>query len=119
MTLGEIINKYRTEHALSMDKFAQKAGISKAYVSMLEKNENPRNGNPITPSLETYINVSNAMGISLNDLLEKCDANQDVMINHKEQKLSPNARFLLDKIPNMTEKQLKQMRALSEIIDEE
>lgn len=68
-TLGGIIKDYRTQHSLSMDAFAKRAGISKAYISMLENNKNPRTGNPIDPSLETYIAVSNATGMTIEDLL--------------------------------------------------
>lgn len=42
MFLGEIVKKYRLEHKISMDEFARLSGLSKGYISMLEKNENPR-----------------------------------------------------------------------------
>lgn len=38
MTLGEIIKNYRAEHKMSMDAFSQKVGLSKAYISILERN---------------------------------------------------------------------------------
>lgn len=38
MTLGEIIKKYRHDHSLSMDAFAAMSGLSKSYISILEKN---------------------------------------------------------------------------------
>ena len=37
MTLGDVIYKYRSQHGLSMDKFSELSGISKGYISMLEK----------------------------------------------------------------------------------
>ena len=37
MTLGEIINDYRTKNNLSMDAFSIKSGISKAYISFRKK----------------------------------------------------------------------------------
>lgn len=37
MTLGDIIKDYRKTHHLSMDAFSEKSGISKAYISLLEK----------------------------------------------------------------------------------
>lgn len=40
MTLGDVISKYRAEHGISMDKFAELSGISKAYISILERNRN-------------------------------------------------------------------------------
>ena len=41
MTLGELIKEYRSKNNLSMDAFADKSGISKAYISLLEKNKHP------------------------------------------------------------------------------
>ena len=38
MFLGEIVKKYRLEHKISMDEFARLSGLSKGYISMLEKN---------------------------------------------------------------------------------
>ena len=38
MTLGDIIKSYRSKYGLSMDSFFDKSGISKAYISLLEKN---------------------------------------------------------------------------------
>lgn len=42
MTLGDIIKRYRNDHALSMDAFSERSGISKAYISLLEKNRHPK-----------------------------------------------------------------------------
>ena len=39
MTLGDVIYQYRTKHNISMDKFSELSGISKGYISMLEKNQ--------------------------------------------------------------------------------
>ncbi|HEQ7796970.1 TPA: helix-turn-helix transcriptional regulator, partial [Streptococcus pyogenes] len=39
MKLGEIIKNFREEKKLSMDRFAEKSGLTKGYISMLEKNE--------------------------------------------------------------------------------
>lgn len=71
MTIGELIKAYRLEHNLNMDAFAQKSGISKGYISMLEKNENPRSKQPITPTTKTLIAVAKAMEISLPTLMTR------------------------------------------------
>ena len=42
MTLGNIIKEYRISHEMSMDAFSEKSGISKAYISLLEKNKHPK-----------------------------------------------------------------------------
>lgn len=39
MHLGKYIKKYRDTNNLSMAEFAKESGISKAYVSILEKTE--------------------------------------------------------------------------------
>lgn len=53
MYVGELIQAYRRETNLSMDEFARLTGLSKPYISMLEKNRNSRTGKPIVPSVAT------------------------------------------------------------------
>lgn len=79
MHLGDIIKNYRTENNLSMDYVAQKSGLSKGYISMLEKNKNPRTGNPIVPSLETIKCISDVVGIEL-DCIIKMLGDQDISL---------------------------------------
>ena len=71
MTLGDIIKQYRHEKNLSMDAFAERSGISKSYISMLEKNENPRTKRPVKPTTKTLELVSSAMGITVSELFDK------------------------------------------------
>ena len=82
-TLGTIIKKYRDEHGLSMDAFAELSGISKGYISMLEKNINPRTGKSITPSLDTYNAVAKALKIDLDKLLSMVDSEEEVFLQSK------------------------------------
>ncbi len=70
MTLGEIVKQYRVKHNLSLRDFSKLCGLSNGYISMLEKNENPRSKKPIVPSLDTVRVISETVGISLDDLLE-------------------------------------------------
>lgn len=49
MTLGEYIKGYRKSNDMTMDDFAKKSGLSKGYISMLEKNRHPQNGKPSRP----------------------------------------------------------------------
>lgn len=72
MTLGDIIAKFRKDHGLSMDKFSEMAGISKAYISMLERNRTQRGEEP-SPSIETYRNVANAVGMDTDELIRMVD----------------------------------------------
>ena len=58
MRLGEYIKSYRDDHDMTMESFASKSGLTKGYVSMLEKGTNPRSGKEIVPSLETIRKVA-------------------------------------------------------------
>lgn len=80
MTLGEIIKAYRDEHDLSMDSFAEKSGISKAYISLLEKNKHPKTGKPITPSIITIKQAADGMDMDFNILFNMIDS--DVRISN-------------------------------------
>ena len=80
MKIGELIKRYRDEHAMSMDSFAQKTGLSKSYVSMLERNKDPR-GNEITPSIETIYKVSIGVNMPFDDVFKLLDQNQKVVLN--------------------------------------
>lgn len=81
-----------------MEQFAKKSGISKAYVSILERNYNPVNGKPVVPSLETIKAVSNAIGVDFNDVIAMLDSNQPVVI--REEKSTIPAGF--EPLPEMT-----------------
>ena len=80
MILGDLIKAYRTETGMSMEQFAQRCGLSKAYVSILERNHNPVNGKPVVPSLETIKAVSTAIGRDFNDVIAMLDGNQPVQL---------------------------------------
>lgn len=68
VNLGEIIKKYRDDNKLSMDEFAKMSGVSKAYISVLEKNKRPKTGKPVTPSISILKNIAKAMNISFDEL---------------------------------------------------
>ena len=73
MTLGDVIKKYREEHSMSMDAFAAKSGLSKAYISILEKNQHPKTGKPIVPSVTSMQSAANGMNIDVNELFNIVD----------------------------------------------
>lgn len=81
MTLGDIVKNYRLENNYSMDDFSKISGLSKGYISMLEKNKNPRNGKPISPSLATIKQISIALNIDFDDLIKMIDSEQTVNLN--------------------------------------
>lgn len=81
MYIGELINKYREKNSLSMQEFANRSGLSKAYIGMLEKIINPTTGKPISPSLPKMQAIAAAMNLTLDELLPQLDSDQEVTIN--------------------------------------
>lgn len=73
MTLRELVITFRTEKDLSQRQFAALCGLSNGYISMLEKNVNPKTGLPVTPSLPALKKIARGMGLTLNDLFLKAD----------------------------------------------
>lgn len=69
MKLGEIIQQYRKDHGLSLRAFAEKCGVSNAYLSMLESGRHPTSGRPIVPTLRIINKIADAMGLTLDELL--------------------------------------------------
>lgn len=79
MTLGDIIKDYRQKNKLSMDAFSERSGISKAYISLLEKNRHPQTGKAIAPSIQCIKQAADGMHIDFNILFSMLDG--DVTLN--------------------------------------
>ena len=73
MELKDFIRNYRIEHGLSMEQFAKLSSLSKGYISMLEKGQNPQTKKKIVPSLTALNNIAQAMNMDLNYLLDTMD----------------------------------------------
>ena len=74
MVLGDVIREYRKLNKISMEEFGCLAGgMSKQYVSQLEKNKHPTSGKPISPSIDVYKNCASAMHITIEELFSKID----------------------------------------------
>lgn len=73
MTLSDFVKEYRKDHDLSQRQFAAICGLSNGYISMLEKNLNPKTGLPLTPSLSALKKIADGMGIPLGDMLTVVD----------------------------------------------
>ncbi len=80
MYLGGIIKKYRADHNLTMEEFSKRSGLSKGYISMLEKNKHPQNKKEIAPSLETFDKVAKGMRISVDELIKSVNGDQPINI---------------------------------------
>ena len=80
MHLGEIIKEFRAANKLSMAKFAEMSNVSKAYISVLERNKRPDTEKPVVPSIPIIKNVAEAMGMSFDDLFNMLEDNQVVSV---------------------------------------
>lgn len=98
MTLGDIIKKYRRENDMSMDAFAKKSGISKAYISLLEKNQHPKTGKTIAPSIQCIKQAADGMSIDFNLLFSQLDGTVSLIED------KPAVLALPQSIPSQIEK---------------
>ena len=80
MKIGEIVKRYREEHGLSMRQFAKLAGLSHAYIPLIERGTN-HNGEPLIPSITAYKQIADAMGLSLHELVKMVDEDERVDIS--------------------------------------
>lgn len=80
MNLAEIIRQFREEHSLTMQQFADNCGLSKGYISMLEKGRQPRNKKKIVPSIGTLAKIAQAMRITTDELVAQLDDNQKIFV---------------------------------------
>lgn len=72
MNLGEYINYYMISHDISMRQFAKSADISHSYISYIINGKTPRGTKPVL-TMDKYIKIANAMGMSVNELFDKVD----------------------------------------------
>ncbi len=63
ITFGERIFNERTTRGWSLRQAAARIGISHTYLSAIEKEYDPRTGNPVTPSPDSLLKICNAYDI--------------------------------------------------------
>lgn len=80
MTLGEIIKAYRTSHGMSQDAIAERSGLSKAYISILERNRNPKTGRPPVVSLKAIGALAAAVNSSFDEVFNQLNADVQVSV---------------------------------------
>jgi len=73
MTLGEIIQEYRESNNMSQRQFAERCGLSNAYISILEKNESPKTKEAPSPTLAVFKDIADELGISVHELMTKAN----------------------------------------------
>lgn len=115
MTLGDIIKEYRVSHKLSMDAFSERSGISKAYISLLEKNKHPKTGKAIAPSIQCIKQAADGMGMDFNTLFGMIDGNVNLKEENTEGSeftLSRKDERDIEKILDQTKEQLLSQEGL-------
>lgn len=89
-TLGQLIKEYREEHDnMSLRDFADKCGVSHAYIDKLEKGIDPRSGKPVVPTLDTVEKVSKALEKTKESVLKEIGfafTNEDIQLTPKDEK---------------------------------
>lgn len=75
MNLNEKIRILRKENGWTMQELADRAELSKGYISMLEKGENPQTKKPIVVSLETAQKLALAFNLDLETFLNNVTDN--------------------------------------------
>ena len=88
-SIGRNIRKFRQEKKLRQEDLAEKAGLSTNYIGDLERGVK-------VPSLETMIEIINALGVSadmiLSDVLQTGYEVKNSLLNEKLEKLAPEDR---------------------------
>lgn len=88
-SIGRNIRKYRVEKKMRQEDLAERTGLSANYIGMLERGEK-------LPSLDTFISILNALGITadavLCDVLENGYTVKNSLLNDKLQTLPETER---------------------------
>ncbi len=82
--IGTKIKELRTKIGMSQKELADRVDLTPSFISQLESNQ-------ITPSLNSFIQICNALGISLSDTLEK--KSEDIQWLIKKEKIFSNLLF--------------------------
>ena len=81
MNIKEYVYSSGKEHSLSMQAFGDMCGLSRAYISILEKGINPTTGKPFIPTIDTLKKIAEVTGTDLDSLLKMLDDSQPVIVN--------------------------------------
>ena len=88
-TIGKNIRNFREIKKLRQEDQAEKTDLTTNYIGMIERGKK-------IPSLETFINILNSLGVSadmvLSDVLDNGYKVKDSLLNEKLEKLVPEDR---------------------------
>lgn len=103
MKLSSIIKERRQELGLTMQELADKSGLSKGTISLLERGHNPQTKRGIlTPSFQTLEKLSEGLSFSLNELVNLLDDDQEISLENQGESyyLDPESERLAIEIHN-------------------
>lgn len=105
-TIGKNIRKFREIKKLRQEDLAEKTDLTTSYIGMIERGEK-------IPSLETFINILNSLGVSadmvLSDVLDNGYKVKDSLLNEKLEKLVPEDRNRIYEVIDTMMKHSKQI----------
>lgn len=105
-TIGKNIRKYRLMKKYRQEDLAERTGLSANYIGMVERGEK-------VPSLETFINILNALDVSadmvLADVLKTGYIVKNFILNEKMSKLAPEDRDKIYEVIDTLVKHSKQI----------
>lgn len=105
-TIGKNIRKFREIKKLRQEDLAEKTDLTTNYMGMIERGEK-------IPSLETFINILNSLGVSadmvLSDVLDNGYKVKDSLLNEKLEKLVPEDRNKIYEVIDTMMKHSKQI----------
>lgn len=78
MNLGTLIRKYRKEKKMTLKTVAEKASISEGFLSQVENDVN-------SPSVDTLIRISNAIGVNAGELLSQVNKQEKIVLIRKSE----------------------------------
>lgn len=104
-SVGKNIKKYRTAKKMTQESLAEKTELTRSYMGMLERGEK-------MPSLETFINILNALEVSADMVL--CDVLvtgykvKDSLLSEKLSNVSREERARINDVVNVMLKHAKE-----------
>lgn len=105
-TIGKNIRKFREIKKLRQEDLAEKTDLTTNYIGMIERGEK-------IPSLETFINILNSLGVSadmvLSDVLDNGYTVKYSLLNEKLEKLVPEDRNRIYEVIDTMMKHSKQI----------
>lgn len=102
--IGNIINELRKKRGLSLSELADRARISKSYLSNIERNLNQN------PSIQVMQKIAFVLDVDMNTLLIKDHRQRDEVNNEKEWETFVN------EIKDLEKEQIKEYKTIVDYI---